>query len=60
MLRQLAYEQNVPIPGPDVDPAGWEILSAIPIRGYVFKTRRTETKCTVSTNPCAPSQLIPG
>lgn len=51
-LRQLAYEQNAPIPGPDVDPAGWKVLPPIPIRGHVFKTRRTEARCRIAlANP---------
>lgn len=52
LLRQLAYEQNAPIPGPSVDPAGWKVFASIVTRGQVFKTRRVEATCTIAlANP---------
>ncbi|KAJ7476130.1 hypothetical protein FB451DRAFT_1245905 [Mycena latifolia] len=47
-LRQLAYRQNGPIPGPDVDPEGWHTLPRASITGTVFNTRRVKIKCHLS------------
>lgn len=48
LLRRLAYQENSPLPGPDNDPDGWEILPPIPIRGKAFGVRVIEAMCTVS------------
>lgn len=47
-LRQLAYESNTTIPGPDVDPQGWKTFQPTVMRGCIFKNRDTEVLCTVS------------
>ncbi|KAJ6507886.1 hypothetical protein C8R47DRAFT_60617 [Mycena vitilis] len=47
-LRQLAYQQNTPLLGPDADPAGWEQLSPFTVRGTVFSTRQVEVTCHFS------------
>ncbi|KAJ7227395.1 hypothetical protein GGX14DRAFT_348124 [Mycena pura] len=44
-LRQLAYQQNTPLPGPEADPAGWEQLPSFTIRGTVFSTRQVKATC---------------
>ncbi|KAJ7126754.1 hypothetical protein C8R44DRAFT_617260 [Mycena epipterygia] len=46
--RQLAYRQNGPIPGPDVDPEGWHTLKTASIMGTVFNTRRVTIQCVLS------------
>ncbi|KAI0708548.1 hypothetical protein C8Q76DRAFT_799799 [Earliella scabrosa] len=48
MARQLAYIQNTPIPGPDVDPDGWKCLPPLNIRGSVFSTRTVDAICTLA------------
>ncbi|KAJ7928766.1 hypothetical protein B0H13DRAFT_2652719 [Mycena leptocephala] len=44
-LRQLAYQQNTPLLGPEADPAGWEQLPSFTVRGTVFSTRQVEATC---------------
>ncbi|KAJ7018802.1 hypothetical protein C8F04DRAFT_1277119 [Mycena alexandri] len=39
-LRQLAYQENTPLLGPDADPAGWEQFPSFVVRGTVFSTRQ--------------------
>lgn len=51
-LRQLAYEQNTPIPGPEVDPEGWASLPAVTIHGKAFGHHKVEVDYTVSTLDC--------
>jgi len=34
-MRQLAYEQDLPIPGPLQDPDGWRVLSPIIVKGRI-------------------------
>ncbi|KAK7033382.1 hypothetical protein R3P38DRAFT_2922387 [Favolaschia claudopus] len=46
--RQLAYRQNGPIPGPDLDPEGWHTLRPAWVTGTVFNARRVEIKCVLS------------
>lgn len=48
LLRQLAYQENSPLMGPDADPEGWHTSAPISIRGTVFKNRVVEAHCTVS------------
>ncbi|KAJ7158493.1 hypothetical protein C8R46DRAFT_1109353 [Mycena filopes] len=47
-LRQLAYQQNTPLLGPDADPAGWEQFPPFVVRGTVFSTRQVEATCHFS------------
>ncbi|KAJ7077161.1 hypothetical protein B0H15DRAFT_862621 [Mycena belliarum] len=47
-LRQLAYRDNSPLPGPAADPTGWETLPPFTVRGTVFSTRQTEIMCQLS------------
>lgn len=46
LLRQLAYQENTPLLGPEVDPEGWKSVP-FHIRGTIFNTRRVEADCTV-------------
>ncbi|ESK95334.1 hypothetical protein Moror_3906 [Moniliophthora roreri MCA 2997] len=48
LLRQLAYEQNLPIPGPHFDVEGWKTLGTTIARGIVFHGREAEVQCTLS------------
>lgn len=51
ILRQLAYQQFLPIPGPTTDPEGWKTLRPVTIRGTMFKAQQVETKATVCILP---------
>ncbi|KAJ7808186.1 hypothetical protein B0H14DRAFT_2870976 [Mycena olivaceomarginata] len=46
--RQLAYRQNGPIPGPDLDPEGWHTLRTASVTGTVFNARRVKIQCVLS------------
>ncbi|KAJ6512953.1 hypothetical protein C8R45DRAFT_812620 [Mycena sanguinolenta] len=45
LSRQLAYQQNTPVPRPEDDPAGWEQFPSFAVRGTVFSTRQVEATC---------------
>ena len=47
MLRQCVYDQDLPIPDPSVDPAGWKTLRPVSVRGLMFKSVPAEARCTV-------------
>ncbi|KAJ7227394.1 hypothetical protein GGX14DRAFT_103947 [Mycena pura] len=47
-LRQLAYRQNAPIPGPDMDPEGWYTLRPATVMGTVFGARPVKIECHLS------------
>jgi hypothetical protein len=47
LLRQLAYQENSPLAGPDVDPEGWKTLETVTIQGKIFDTRVVTVKCSV-------------
>ncbi|KAF7376565.1 hypothetical protein MSAN_00072800 [Mycena sanguinolenta] len=46
-LRQLAYQENSPLFGPESDPSGWESQSSS-LKGIVFSSRAIEVKFTFS------------
>jgi hypothetical protein len=48
LLRQIAYQQFLPLPGPLSDPEGWKTLRPVAVRGTMFGTHRAEAKCTLS------------
>lgn len=48
-VRKLAYVNNSTLPGPDLDPIGWERLPTFRLRGQIFKARAVETRYTVSS-----------
>ncbi|KAF9267938.1 hypothetical protein L218DRAFT_654005 [Marasmius fiardii PR-910] len=51
-LRRLAFENNLPTPGPDVDPQGWSLSRSTVTRGLVFRSREAEVHCSLSlANP---------
>ncbi|KAF7312490.1 hypothetical protein MIND_00262700 [Mycena indigotica] len=47
-LRQMAYRQNGPLPGPDLDPEGWYTLPPTCISGKVFGNRRVVIQSVLS------------
>lgn len=47
LLRQIAYQQFLPVPGPLSDPEGWKTLRPVAIRGTMFCVHRAEAKATV-------------
>lgn len=46
-LRQMAYQENSPLPGPFVDPQGWMVGRPTVIRGTLFNSRPAEVKISV-------------
>ncbi|RPD60021.1 hypothetical protein L226DRAFT_486562 [Lentinus tigrinus ALCF2SS1-7] len=48
ILRQLAYQQNSPVVGPDGDPGGWKTLEPAMVDGILFKTMFVTAKCLLS------------
>ena len=48
MLRQIAYNENTLLPGPEADPEGWKTLQTVVTRGTLFTTRYIVAKCKVS------------
>ncbi|KAJ7121310.1 hypothetical protein C8R43DRAFT_1033808 [Mycena crocata] len=50
-LRQLAYQENSPLLGPDADPEGW-YTQPFSIKGTIFSSRMIDVKCSFSlANP---------
>lgn len=47
-LRQLAYQENSPILGPEADPEGWHTVPSTWVKGNVFGKRSVSIHCTVS------------
>ncbi len=47
ILRQLAYQEDHPLVGPDGDPDGWKALELVKIEGFLFKTVRVQATCDV-------------
>ena len=54
-LRSLAYQDERPLLGPDLDPDGWHVLPSVTITGRVFGVRVVNITCTV----CAISVFCP-
>jgi len=48
VARQLAYIEGNPLPGPDIDPAGWVTLEDVHMRGTIFNARDIDAVCTLS------------
>jgi len=48
LLRQLAYQERAPLPGPEFDPDGWKNLQPVMIRGSIFNARHVAAKCRLS------------
>ncbi|EIW57486.1 uncharacterized protein TRAVEDRAFT_29565 [Trametes versicolor FP-101664 SS1] len=45
ILRQLAYQEDHPLVGPDGDPDGWKAPEPVKIEGFLFKTVRVRATC---------------
>lgn len=65
-MRQLAYREETPIPGPDADPDGWKVLQPCTMRGSILNDRQVEVTFTVSEMHLfsalanKPSTALPG
>ncbi|KAH9482506.1 hypothetical protein JR316_0004606 [Psilocybe cubensis] len=54
ILRQLAYSQQLQLPGPDVDPVGWHSMPPVTVSGRLSGRKSVKFDCTLSiTNPQA-------
>ncbi|KAG5636658.1 hypothetical protein H0H81_007277 [Sphagnurus paluster] len=47
-LRRLAYDQELPIFGPEGDPDGWKVLPKLVVRGTLFNVQEVEVECTLA------------
>ncbi|CAK5269637.1 unnamed protein product [Mycena citricolor] len=47
-LRRLAYQQNTPLIGPEIDTAGWKQFPALHVKGTIFNKRPVEIICTLA------------
>ncbi|KAH6913194.1 hypothetical protein BKA70DRAFT_1262167 [Coprinopsis sp. MPI-PUGE-AT-0042] len=47
LLRQIAYQEERPIPSPDFDPDGWYTAESTQFRGTIFG-RKASVTCTLS------------
>ncbi|KAI1797174.1 hypothetical protein LXA43DRAFT_877820 [Ganoderma leucocontextum] len=60
ILRQLAYQQDTAIVGPDDDPEGWKTLEPMKLNGRLFKKIPVEALCTLSiTRPLTYARGVP-
>lgn len=48
LFRQLAYQENSPLLGPDADPEGWLTFDPVNLQGKIFKKRHVNATCRVS------------
>ncbi|KAJ7618927.1 hypothetical protein DFH06DRAFT_1304647 [Mycena polygramma] len=55
-LRKLAYQQNMPIPGPESDAQGWQTFPVVTVKGTVFNNRPVEVQCLFSL--CKPVWVV--
>ncbi|KAF8969354.1 hypothetical protein BDZ97DRAFT_238363 [Flammula alnicola] len=52
LFRQLAYGENMRVPGPEVDPLGWHTIPPAIVRGRLFAERNVKLQCALSVaNP---------
>jgi hypothetical protein len=49
VLRQLAYREHSPLPGPPSDPEGWTTLAPVHSRGLLLPNHPVDVQCTVGT-----------
>lgn len=43
----IAYEQNMPLPGPSEDKDGWQALPSVVFTGMLFESRPVQATCTL-------------
>ncbi|KAL1683289.1 hypothetical protein EV122DRAFT_201692 [Schizophyllum commune] len=48
LVRELAEEQGLLVPGPADDPSGWISFAPAIVKGKVFKSRKVQIQCTLS------------
>ncbi|KAJ3935599.1 MAG: hypothetical protein NXY57DRAFT_1046588 [Lentinula lateritia] len=48
ILRQLAYQQSMPVPGPSADPRGWETLKTCKAKGTTLQNCPADVRCSLS------------
>ncbi|KAJ3757690.1 hypothetical protein EV360DRAFT_83778 [Lentinula raphanica] len=48
ILRQLAYQQRMPVPGPSADPQGWKTLPTCRAKGTTLQNYPANVRCTLS------------
>lgn len=58
LLRQLVYQEGLPLPSPSTDPEGWKTLRPVSARGVMFKTRPIEARCTVRDQSSCSSPIL--
>ncbi len=54
LLRQMAYENSLPLARPDSDPAGWHTLPPVISTGKLLDGSSGTLHCTVSR----PAQIL--
>ncbi|KAJ7874214.1 hypothetical protein B0H14DRAFT_2718570 [Mycena olivaceomarginata] len=52
LLRQLAYQENTPIPGPEIDAEGWHTCPAVTVKG-TFSLSKPLSYTRGSVIPCS-------
>lgn len=52
LLRQLAYTERCPLPGPEADPGGWKTFVPVVARGTLLPDHPVNVECTVSIFVC--------
>ena len=50
-LRQVCYNENTKLIGPEGDPEGWHVLPSVAITGNLFDTRKVQVIGVVRTFP---------
>lgn len=48
LLRQLAYTERCPLPGPEADPGGWKTFVPVVARGTLLPDHPVNVECTLS------------
>ncbi|KAJ7104416.1 hypothetical protein B0H15DRAFT_896895 [Mycena belliarum] len=48
ILRQVAYRNNISIPGPEIDRDGWHTCPTVNSKGTIFNIRKVEVQCSLS------------
>ena len=51
LARQLAYQENTSLPGPDGDPDGWYSCPPVRMHGHIFSNRAVDARLTVRCPP---------
>ena len=46
-LRELSYQEESPLIGPQGDPEGWKVFPSVNVTGVLFDARQVELDCAV-------------